>query len=163
VGGPGGRYGERRCYWFVGGGPNTATAWRGGAEDERSQPRQAVGFNSSSSCTAAWAALEREDVVFFDRAARAVLTERCPGRRSRGQEVGARWLHWVREDDREISPLAAETIAIPRGRRASLADPRIVPLQLFIYHVAVHRGVNPIYACRRPRVRALVGSLALVS
>src|SRR5262249_1356464 len=21
------RYGDRRCYWFVGGGPNTATAW----------------------------------------------------------------------------------------------------------------------------------------
>ena len=49
----------------------------------------------------------------------------------------------VREDDRQIAPLAAETIAIPEIDELLSPILTIVPLQLFIYHSAVRRGVNP--------------------
>jgi glucosamine--fructose-6-phosphate aminotransferase (isomerizing) len=49
----------------------------------------------------------------------------------------------VSEDDREIAPLAAETIALPTV--AELLSPIVamVPLQLLTYHLAVKAGANP--------------------
>jgi len=49
----------------------------------------------------------------------------------------------AREDDREIAALATETIALPEIDELLSPILTIVPLQLFIYHAAVHRAVNP--------------------
>jgi len=136
------RYGERRCYWFVGGGPNTATAWEAALKMSEASHAQAVGFNCEQFLHGAWAALEREDVVFLI-APPGPSYERCLAAARVAKEVGAPVVALVREDDREISPLAAETIAVPEVDELLSPILTIVPLQLFIYHVAVHRGVNP--------------------
>jgi glucosamine--fructose-6-phosphate aminotransferase (isomerizing) len=47
------------------------------------------------------------------------------------------------EEDRELAGLAAETIALPEVDELLSPILTIVPLQLFAYHLAVRRGVNP--------------------
>jgi glucosamine--fructose-6-phosphate aminotransferase (isomerizing) len=78
------RYGEKRCYWFVGGGPNTATAWEAALKMSEASHAPAVGFNCEQFLHGAWAALEPDDVVFLI-APPGPSHERCCGRRTRGQ------------------------------------------------------------------------------
>jgi glucosamine--fructose-6-phosphate aminotransferase (isomerizing) len=136
------RYGERRCYWFVGGGPNTATALEGALKMIEASHATATGFNCEQFLHGAWAALERDDVVFLI-APPGPSYERCLAAARVAKEVGASVIALVREDDRDIAPLAAETIALPEVDELLSPILTIVPLQLFIYHTAVRRGVNP--------------------
>jgi len=136
------RYGDRRCYWFVGGGPNTATAWEAALKMSEASHAQAAGFNCEQFLHGAWAALEREDVVFLV-APPGPSYERCLAAARVAKEVGASVVALVGEDDREIAAFAAETIALPEIDELLSPILTIVPLQLFIYHTAVHRGVNP--------------------
>ena len=136
------RYGEKRCYWFVGGGPNTATAWEAALKMSEASHAPAVGFNCEQFLHGAWAALERDDVVFVI-APPGPSHERCVAAARVAREVGAPVVALAREDDREIAALASETIALPDVDELLSPILTIVPLQLFIYHTAVHRGVNP--------------------
>jgi len=136
------RYGDRRCYWFVGGGPNTATAWEAALKMNEAAHAQAVGFNCEQFLHGAWAALEREDVIFLV-APRGPSHERCIAAARVAKEVGAPVIALAREGDGEMDALAVETIALPEIDELLSPILTIVPLQLFIYHVAVHRGVNP--------------------
>jgi glucosamine--fructose-6-phosphate aminotransferase (isomerizing) len=136
------RYGDRRCYWFVGGGPNTATAWEAALKMSEASHAPAAGFNCEQFLHGAWAALEPQDVVFLI-APPGPSHERCVAAARVAREVGAPVVALVREDDREIGALAAETIALPEIDELLSPILTIVPLQLFIYHAAVHRGVNP--------------------
>ena len=136
------RYGDRRCYWFVGGGPNTATAWEAALKMNEAAHAQAAGFNCEQFLHGAWSALERPDVVFLV-APPGPSHERCIAAARIAKEVGAPVVALAREDDREMAALATETIALPEIDELLSPILTIVPLQLFIYHVAVHRGVNP--------------------
>ena len=136
------RYGDRRCYWFVGGGPNTATAWEAALKMSEAGHAQAVGFNCEQFLHGAWAALEREDVVFLI-APPGPSHERCVAAAKVAKEIGTPVVALAPEDDREIAALASETIALPEIDELLSPILTIVPLQLFIYHAAVHRGVNP--------------------
>src|SRR5207245_2626449 len=89
------RYGDRRCYWFVGGGPNTATASEAALKMSEASHAPTAGFNCEQFLHGAWAALEREDVLFlvappgrsYDRcraAARVAVGAGAP--RGRGRE-----------------------------------------------------------------------------
>ena len=69
--------------------------------------------------------------------------ERCVAVARVAKEVGAPVVALVREDDREIAGLAAETIALPEVDELLSPILAIVPLQLLAYHIAVRRGVNP--------------------
>jgi glucosamine--fructose-6-phosphate aminotransferase (isomerizing) len=57
--------------------------------------------------------------------------------------VGAPLVALVREDDDAIAPLAAETIVIPPVTELLSPILTVVPLQLFAYHLALLRRVNP--------------------
>jgi len=103
---------------------------------------QAVGFNCEQFLHGAWSALERQDVVFLV-APPGRSHERCIATARVAKEVGAPVVALAREDDREMAALATETIALPEIDELLSPILTIVPLQLFIYHVAVHRGVNP--------------------
>jgi len=69
--------------------------------------------------------------------------ERCIAAARLAKEVGATVIGLAREDDREMAALASETIVLPEVDELLSPVLTIVPLQLFVYHVAVHRGVNP--------------------
>ena len=49
----------------------------------------------------------------------------------------------VAEGDREIAPLAAETIALPAVPELLSPIVAVVPLQLLTYHLAVKAGADP--------------------
>jgi glutamine---fructose-6-phosphate transaminase (isomerizing) len=136
------RYGDRRCHWFVGGGPNTATAYEAALKMNEASHAAAVGFNCEQFLHGAWAALEREDVVWLV-APPGPAYERCLAVARVAREIGAPLVALVREDDREIAPLATETIAIPEVDGLLSPILTIAPLQLVVYHIAVRRGVNP--------------------
>jgi glucosamine--fructose-6-phosphate aminotransferase (isomerizing) len=136
------RYGDRRCYWFVGGGPNTATAWEAALKMNEAAHAPAVGHNCEQFLHGAWAALERQDVVFLV-APPGPSHERCIAAARVAKEVGAPVIVLAREGDLELAALAVETIALPEIDELLSPILTIVPLQLFIYHVAVYRGVNP--------------------
>ena len=137
-----GRFADRHRYWFVGGGPNTATAYEAALKMGEAAHATSAGFNCEQFLHGAWAALEAEDAVFLV-APPGPSHERCLAVARVVKEIGAPLIALVREDDREIAPLAAETIAIPEIDEMLSPILTVVPLQLFVYHTALRRGVNP--------------------
>jgi glucosamine--fructose-6-phosphate aminotransferase (isomerizing) len=136
------RFADRRRYWFVGGGPNTATAYEAALKMSEANHSTALGFNCEQFLHGSWAALEAEDLVVLI-APPGPSHERCLAAARVAKAVGAPVLALAREDDREIAALATETIAIPPVPELLSPILTVVPLQLLTYHLAVHRRVNP--------------------
>jgi glucosamine--fructose-6-phosphate aminotransferase (isomerizing) len=136
------RFADRRCYYFVGGGPNTATALEAALKMNEANHTKTVGMNCEQFLHGPWAALEAADVVFVV-APPGPAYERCLAVAQAAREVGAPVVAIVRESDREIAALATETIAIPEIDERLSPILTVIPLQLFTYHLALRRGVNP--------------------
>jgi glucosamine--fructose-6-phosphate aminotransferase (isomerizing) len=136
------RFASRRRYWFVGGGPNTATAYEAALKMSEANYASALGLGCEQFLHGPWAALDGEDVVFVI-APPGPAYERCLAVARVAKEVGAPVVALVREDDTELAALAAETIAIPPVGELLSPILTIVPLQLFTYHLALVRRVNP--------------------
>jgi glucosamine--fructose-6-phosphate aminotransferase (isomerizing) len=137
-----GRFADRRCYYFVGGGPNTATALEAALKMNEANHTKTVGMNCEQFLHGPWAALDPTDVVIVV-ALPGPAYERCVAVARAAREIGAPVVGLVREDDREIAALAAETIAIPESDELVSPILTVVPLQLLTYHLALRRGVNP--------------------
>jgi glucosamine--fructose-6-phosphate aminotransferase (isomerizing) len=136
------RFGGRRRYWFVGSGPNLATAHEGALKLSEAAWVPAVALGCEQFLHGPWAALEPEDTV--------VLIAPPGPSHGRGldvarvaAEIGAPLIALVAEGDREIAPLAAETIALPEVDELLSPMLAVVPLQLLTYHLAVKAGANP--------------------
>jgi glucosamine--fructose-6-phosphate aminotransferase (isomerizing) len=136
------RFGGRRRYWFIGGGPNTATAYEAALKLSEAAWLPAIGMGCEQFLHGPFASLEPDDLV--------VLIAPPGPSHARGHDVaraaaaiGTPVVALVAEDDRAIAPLAAETIALPAV--AELLSPivAVVPLQLLAYHLAVKAGTNP--------------------
>jgi glucosamine--fructose-6-phosphate aminotransferase (isomerizing) len=156
-----GRFSGRRRYWFVGGGPNRATAYEGALKLSEAAWAPAVGLGCEQFLHGPWAALEPDDVVVLI-APPGPSHARCCDVARVTAEIGATLLALVAEDDREIAPLAAETIALPGVTELLSPVVTVVPLQLLAYHPAVKAGANPdTMRAEQPaygRARALAGS-----
>jgi glucosamine--fructose-6-phosphate aminotransferase (isomerizing) len=136
------RFGGRRRYYFVGGGPNTATAHEAALKMSEAAYTTALGVDCEQFLHGPWAALDADDVLFLV-APPGPSYERCLRVARVAREIGAPVIALVEEGDREIGPLAAESIAIPPVDELLSPILTVVPLQLFAYHVAVQRGANP--------------------
>jgi glucosamine--fructose-6-phosphate aminotransferase (isomerizing) len=136
------RFADRRCYYFVGGGPNTATALEAALKMNEANHTQTVGLQCEQFLHGPWAALDATDVVFVI-APPGPSYERCLSVARVAREVGAPVVALVQEGDREIAGLAAVTIPLPPVAELLSPIPAVVPLQLFTYHLALQRGVNP--------------------
>ena len=106
------RFAGRRRYWFVGGGPNTATAYEAALKMSEANHSTALGFNCEQFLHGPWAALDAEDVVFLI-APPGPSHERCLAVARVAKDVGAALVALAREDDRDLAALATETIALP--------------------------------------------------
>jgi glucosamine--fructose-6-phosphate aminotransferase (isomerizing) len=155
------RFGGRRRYWFVGGGPNTATAYEGALKLSEAAWATAVGLGCEQFLHGPWAALEPDDVVFLI-APPGPSHARCRDVARVAAEIGAPVVALVAEGDREIAPLAAETIALPAVPELLSPIVAVVPLQLLTYHLAVKAGADPdTMRAQQPaygRARAVAGS-----
>jgi glucosamine--fructose-6-phosphate aminotransferase (isomerizing) len=136
------RFADRRTYCFVGGGPNTATALEAALKMNEANHSTTVGMNCEQFLHGPWAALDARDLVVVI-APPGPSYERCLSVARAAREVGAPVLALVREDDKEITAVAAETIALPPVPELLSPILAVVPLQLFTYHLALKRGVNP--------------------
>jgi glucosamine--fructose-6-phosphate aminotransferase (isomerizing) len=136
------RFAGRRRYWFVGGGPNIATALEGALKMSETSYATACGFNGEQFLHGPCAAMTSDDVLILvapsgPSHARGVDVARV------AREVGTPVLAIVEEGDRELAALAAETIelaAVPELLSPILA---VVPLQLLSYHLALESEANP--------------------
>jgi glucosamine--fructose-6-phosphate aminotransferase (isomerizing) len=136
------RFGGRRRYWFVGGGPNAATAYEAALKLSEAAWMPAAGLACEQFLHGPWAALEPADVVVLI-APPGPSHARCLDVARVAAEIGAPVVALVAEDDREIGPLAAETIALPPVPELLSPIVAVVPLQLLTYHLAVKAGANP--------------------
>ena len=126
----------------MGGGPNTATAYEAALKMSEANHATALGLHCEQFLHGPWAALESDDVVVLVAPPGAAYA-RCVAVARVAKEIGAPLVALVQEDDREIAPLAAETIAIPPVNELLSPILTVVPLQLLTYHLALIRGVNP--------------------
>jgi glucosamine--fructose-6-phosphate aminotransferase (isomerizing) len=136
------RFANRRRYYFVGGGPNTATAYEAALKMSEANYATAMGFNCEQFLHGPWVAMEAEDIVFLI-APPGPSYERCLTVARITREIGAPLVALAREDDKEMASLASESIAIPEINELLSPILTVVPLQLFAYHLALLRGANP--------------------
>src|SRR5205823_4005507 len=137
------RFADRRRYWFVGGGPNAATAYEAALKMSEANHATALGLGCEQFLHGPWAALEPGDVVFLI-APPGPAHERCLAVARVAKEVGAPVVALVREDDRELAPRAGG--AAGRAARAARAAGR--------RGAAVRDGVG---RARRARARGGLG------
>ncbi len=136
------RFKDRRRYYFVGGGPNVATAYEAALKMSETNHSQAQGFQVEQFLHGPWIGLESEDLVVVI-APPGPSYERCLTVARVAREVGAPVLALVQEGDKEIAPLSAYVIELPGVSEWLTPILSVVPLQLFAYFLAVHRGINP--------------------
>jgi glucosamine--fructose-6-phosphate aminotransferase (isomerizing) len=137
-----GRYGDRRRYWFVGGGPNTATAYEAALKMSETNYATASGFNCEQFLHGAYAAMTEEDLLVVI-APPGPSHARCLDAARIAKAIGTPVIAIAREDDRELAALAAESIALPEIDELLSPILAVVPLQLLAYHIAASHGVNP--------------------
>ncbi|MBI4635633.1 MAG: SIS domain-containing protein [Candidatus Rokubacteria bacterium] len=136
------RFRDRHRYYFVGGGPNTATAYEAALKMNEANHTTAIGLHCEQFLHGPWAAIDEEDIMFVI-APPGPAYERCLAVARVARDVGAPVVAIVEEGDREIAGLAAETITIPPVDELLSPILAVVPLQLFTYHTALERRVNP--------------------
>jgi glutamine---fructose-6-phosphate transaminase (isomerizing) len=136
------RFAGRRRYWFVGGGPNTATAVEGALKVSETSYATASGLDVEQFLHGPWAAMTADDLVVLialpgPSHARAVDVARV------ARAVGTPVVALVGEGDRDLAPLVAETIEIAAVPELLSPILTVVPLQLLAYHLALEAGTNP--------------------
>lgn len=136
------RFSGARRYYFVGGGPNTATAYEAALKMNEANYSTTVGVHCEQVLHGPWAAMEANDVVVLI-APPGPSYERCLALARAAQAIGARVIGIVEEGDRELSALSAHTVELPSLPELLTPILAVVPLQLFTYHLALQRGANP--------------------
>jgi len=136
------RFLDRRRYYFIGGGPNTATAYEAALKMNEANYATTVGMNCEQVLHGPWAAMEAGDLVWLI-APPGPSYERCLVLARAAREVGSPVVGIVEEGDAELSALCAETITLPRIPELLTPILAVIPLQLFTYHLALARGTNP--------------------
>jgi glucosamine--fructose-6-phosphate aminotransferase (isomerizing) len=136
------RLGGRRRYWFVGAGPNAATALEGALKLTEAAWVPASGLAAEQFLHGPWAALEPADAVVLV-APPGPAYARCRAVARVVAEVGATLVALVAAGDADIAPLAAEAITLPEVSELLSPVVAVVPLQLLAYHLAVQAGANP--------------------
>src|SRR5262245_42318112 len=136
------RFRDRQRYYFVGGGPNTATAYEAALKMSEAAHVTALGYNCEQFLHGAYAALDPGDVVWLVSPP-GPSYQRCLTVARAAREIGAPVVAGAEDGDRDISALSAATIVIPAVDELLSPLLTVIPLQLFTYHTAVLRGVNP--------------------
>ena len=136
------RFGDRRRYWFVGGGPNTATAYEAALKMSEASRATASGVNCEQFLHGAYTAMTDEDLLVLIAPAGPSRT-RCLDAALVSDVIGTPVLLLADAADRELRRVAAATVALPDIDELLSPIAAVIPLQLFAYHLALRRGVNP--------------------
>ncbi len=136
------RFSDRRRYYFIGGGPNTATALEAALKMSEASHATALGYNCEQFLHGPYVPIDRDDVLVVV-APPGRSYERCLMAARAARAIGTPVVAIVQDGDREIASLAAETIVLPEVDELLSPVLAVAPLQLFTYHLALLRGANP--------------------
>lgn len=135
-------FGEARRFLFVGGGPNTATAWEAALKMKESNYTYAEGLHVEQVLHGPAASMGPDTVL-------VVLAPPGPSRsRARdvlraGRTVGAPTILLAEEGDAALGEEADHVLWFPPLPELLSPLVYVLPLQLFAYYGAVVRGANP--------------------
>ena len=136
------RFADRRRLVFVGGGPNTVTAYEAALKVSETSHLLASGYHCEEFLHGPWAALEASDLLALV-AVPGPSYERCVAVARVAKEIGAPILAVVQEGDRTLGALASETIELPPVDELISPILAVVPFQLLAYHWALGLHANP--------------------
>jgi glucosamine--fructose-6-phosphate aminotransferase (isomerizing) len=137
------KYKDKGCFFFLGRGINTATAYEGMLKLMEIAYVPAIAYPAGESKHGPISLIEKGFPVVFicpnDSTRRAII-----GNIMEMKARGATIIAIMEEGDEEIKNLADDYIEIPKGVPEVLTPvPYIAPLQLFAYYMAIERGCNP--------------------
>ena len=137
------KYRDKRCFYFLGRGVNTATALEGGLKLLEIAYIPAIAYPAGESKHGPISLIEQGFPVVFicpSDATRKAIISNIMEMKARGASIIA----VIEEGDEEVKGLADDCIEIPKGVPEVLTPiPYVVPLQLFAYYMAVERGCDP--------------------
>jgi len=137
------KYRDKRCFYFLGRGVNTATALEGRLKLLEIAYAPAIAYPAGESKHGPISLIEQGFPVVFvcpNDATRKAIINNIMEMKARGASIIA----VIEEGDEEIKKLTDDYIEIPKGVPEVLGPiPYVVPLQLFAYYMAVERGCDP--------------------
>jgi len=137
------KYKDKGCFYFLGRGINTATAFESRLKLLEITYIPSISYPAGESKHGPISLIEQGFPVLFicpkDYARKALI-----GNIMEMKARGASIIAIVDESDEDIKRLADDYISIPMGIPAILSPiPYVIPLQLFAYYMAVEKGCDP--------------------
>lgn len=139
-----GTYRKARDFYFVGAGPNEATALEAALKMKESSFVHAEGMELEQMLHGPWLALDRGSVLVAI-APRGLSRDRALDALRAAQNLGVQTVAVATEGDHAFESVADVVFPIPEVDEYLSAFLAIVPLYLFAYHSAVKRANNPDY------------------
>lgn len=136
------RYQDRQRFWFLGGGPHVVTAQEAALKMMEANYTASSGVQIEEFIHGPISSLDARDVVVVIAPA-GPSHSRALDILKAARTIGAETIALAEPNDQEITASATHTISLPGCPEALGMLPAIVPLQLFTYHFALARGVNP--------------------
>ncbi|MDQ1280021.1 MAG: hypothetical protein QG670_1283 [Thermoproteota archaeon] len=137
------KYKNTKCFYFLGRGINTATAFEGRLKLLEISYIPSIAYPAGESKHGAISLVEKGFPVIFvcpQDGTRKALIGNIMEMKARGASI----ITIIDENDKEIKALSDEYVDIPSDVPELLSPiPYVVPLQLFAYYMAVEKGCNP--------------------
>ncbi|HWP49261.1 MAG TPA: SIS domain-containing protein [Candidatus Limnocylindrales bacterium] len=133
---------EKEFVVFVGGGPNTATAYEVALKMKETNYTPCEGFQAEQFLHGPVAGLSDKMAVWVI-APPGPSYSRCLEIVKVANTIGATTVALVEEEDQNLAKIATHTINLPKMMEALTPLVYIIPLQLFSYYLALTKGANP--------------------
>ena len=136
------RYQDRQRFFFLGGGPHLVTAHEAALKMMEANYTASTGMQIEEFIHGPISSLEAHDVAVV-LAPPGASHSRALDALKAARIIGAETIALAEADDEEVRAAATHIISLPHCAEAIGVLPAIVPLQLFTYHMALARGLNP--------------------
>ena len=128
-------------YFFIGAGPNVATALEAALKMKESNYSSAEGMELEQFLHGPWVSLDPQNSLVFLIAPKGPSHDRYLDLLGACKEIGVRTVALT--DDKHIVDLCTHSIFMPEITEELSPLTYVVPLQLFSYYVSVQKGINP--------------------
>lgn len=136
------RYQDRQRFFFLGGGPHLVTAHEAALKMMEANYTASTGMQIEEFIHGPISSLEARDVAIV-LAPPGASHSRALDALKAAQIIGAETIALAEADDEEVKDAATHLVPLPICPEPLSILPAIVPLQLFTYHLALARGLNP--------------------
>ncbi len=134
-------YTARSRFFFLGAGPDTATAYEAALKMKEGNFSDAEGMQLEQMLHGSISGIDPDDVVFLVAPAASRAHSRFIDAARALKQIGAATIAVT--DSSKIADLCTNTIKMPKCSEYTNPMISVIPLQLFAYHLAVRRGADP--------------------